>query len=117
MNEFFMQLALLLASLVITYCFTWVTVKVTKWLRDKELLGKVGEAIAYAEQMFKIDEIPMDQRKAIAIKFLRARGVKLSDDLLEMMIESAIGGVNAGIKQSEKINTIVLEECKEVPKV
>lgn len=101
MNDLIMQIVLGCASVVITACVTYATKKVTAWLEDKKLLNGVTEAVNYAYQLCKTKKITKEERKETALSYLKSKGVTVSDDVADMLIESVIGGINTALEKKE----------------
>jgi len=111
MNELIMQLILGVVSVVITICVMFISRNVTRWLNEKQLLDDVKNAVNYAEQMWKISSITKDERKAIALDFLVSIGVNVSEEILGVLIESVVGGINiASGKTDETMTDPVIAE-------
>lgn len=104
MNELVMQIILGCASLIITACVGFATKEVTKWLAEKQLLDDVTNAVNYAEQMYKIGDITKEQRKAQALLFLADLGIKIPEQVADMLIESILGGINTALGKTAEVD-------------
>lgn len=97
MNELIYQLVMGCAGVIITICATFVTRRFTAWLKEKELLDEVEKAVYYAEQLCKAEKITLDGRKDAAVSFLKSRGIEIDENILDMLIESVVGGINIAL--------------------
>ncbi len=105
-----------LLGTVVTVAVSIVTYKITKWGNDyinnqntklttQQKQAVVKSTVAYVEQVFKdIDGAQkLEKAKDRILSLLQEQGITITDDEMQVLIESAVAGLKHGQNKAEEI--------------
>lgn len=107
-----LQALIMLATLLITrYAVPYLVSRIgSEKIRQAVTLAQ--QAVLYAEQVYSPDVASGEDRKDVVVellhKLLESRGIEMSEDEIDMLIEAAVRTMNAG--KAEKKDAVIGEE-------
>ena len=83
----------LLGTIVTVVLVPYIKSKTTEKQRDN-IYTLISIAVSAAEQVLKIEDPSGEKRKRYVVEYLNSKGIKISEDDLDVFIEAAVKDLN-----------------------